>query len=315
MRRKRQARAGFSLVELLVAIALLGVLVFLLGSVFASVSSAWSTGHEKAGQLLAGRTVLDTMTQRLSHATLSTRTEFIFDENAPHVPQSFGRESELCFQIGPPAALRAPLPADTSGNAILFFAPTGETGLPEASPYRSLINLCGFFVRFGPGPAGEEEVARRERFRLWEVVLPAEDLPVAEGDDTEGDPWETMNLRPSSRVIAENIPLLVLIPQGFPEEDGETLEEILVYDSTTRDHELPRRLRILFFTISEDSARRVEALGKTDSIVPSGLFRQLDDESIDADVQSLREHLDKFPGQIDYRLFDSVVPLPVSELR
>ncbi|MEM9479220.1 MAG: prepilin-type N-terminal cleavage/methylation domain-containing protein [Verrucomicrobiota bacterium] len=315
MKQGRHERTGFSLVELLAAISLLAILAFLLGSVFASVSSAWSTGHGKAGQLLSGRTVLETMTQRLSQATLSVQTEFIFDENSPHVPQSFGRNSELFFQIGAPSGLQAPLNDNASGNAALFFAPTGETGLQEISAYRSLMNLCGFFVTFGPGPIGEEGVAPRDRFRLWEIVLPAEELPVADPEGAEGNRWEELNLSNYSRVVAENVPLLVLVPQGLPPSELAANSDGVVFDSREFDHQLPPRMRIIFFTISEESAKRIESLGETESLVPQGIFSQLDEETIEAELQTLREHLDKFPGQIDYRIFDGVVPLPVSELR
>ncbi len=65
---------GFTLVELLVSMALLVVIVMIIGMFFQRASVAWDTGARKAEVLLTGRAVADFMAQELAMAMPATNS-------------------------------------------------------------------------------------------------------------------------------------------------------------------------------------------------------------------------------------------------
>ena len=67
-RRQQYGAAGFSLIEVMVATAVLLVVVLMLGSVFRQASSAWDSGYARAEGGMVVRGVLGSIHRELSHA-------------------------------------------------------------------------------------------------------------------------------------------------------------------------------------------------------------------------------------------------------
>ena len=63
---KRHRTYGFTIIELLAAVAILGILVAMMGKVFADASKAWKLGTESATDSATGRAIMDLIVRDLS---------------------------------------------------------------------------------------------------------------------------------------------------------------------------------------------------------------------------------------------------------
>jgi len=200
MRRSR----GFTIVELLVSTALIAMIMLLLLSTVDSTNKVWQRTTAKATQFQAARNAFESMTRRLSQATLNTYWR-IYDAQASNftAEYSFRRHSELQFLSGPSAKIfTSPaipnLNPDPVGayptHAVFFQAPIGYTERQDTGAasslreYRSLDRMlmgCGYFLEFGDDPDRPEFLRDigfppRFRSRLMELSVPAERLTIFE---------------------------------------------------------------------------------------------------------------------------------------
>lgn len=65
---KRQGESGFTLMELLVAMAILVIITMIVAQVFQQANVAWDTGMKKSETTMKGRAIADFMAQELSRA-------------------------------------------------------------------------------------------------------------------------------------------------------------------------------------------------------------------------------------------------------
>src|SRR5438045_9110891 len=75
---------AFTLVEILIAVAILTALVVLLSSFASGVNKAWVTGEQRVQTFQDGRAILDLMSRELSQALISSRLQFV--HNPPLTP-------------------------------------------------------------------------------------------------------------------------------------------------------------------------------------------------------------------------------------
>ena len=68
MNDKRRTISGFSLLEILVAMAILSVIILLMTTIFNQSSQAWDRGLSKSEKGMAGRAALNLMTSELKNA-------------------------------------------------------------------------------------------------------------------------------------------------------------------------------------------------------------------------------------------------------
>ena len=169
--------AGFTILELLVSIAVVSVLLVVLASVSGHVQKVYRSSMGKAEQFREARTAFEAITSRLAQAALNT----YWDYDNPNNPTRYMRQSELRFQSGnAPALLGNTYPPS---HAIFFQAPLGLTTNSTAyGGLDNLLNTWGYFIEFGddsnirPGFLDTSGVAKRPRFRLMELSLPTENL-------------------------------------------------------------------------------------------------------------------------------------------
>ena len=253
---------GFTLVEVLVATAIIGLLLLILTSITEVTRKTWINSTAKAEEFRGARTGFEAITRRLSQATLNTYWDY-FDasgvartpQNAANfVPSRYGRQSDLRFISGPSSVLG--LPSSTCPtHAVFFQAPLGYVA--DRSNYarmENLLNTWGFFIQFGddsllrPAFVTKALAPYRYRFRLMELMEASELFSVyqnaidAGGNaDYVGREWFSkpfnQNPRPT-RVLAENVVALVVLPKLTPYDqaagkyaDGAIAPSYL-YDST-----------------------------------------------------------------------------------
>ncbi len=195
MRNNTSSRGnGFTLVEMLVSTAIIGLIMIVLVQVTGQTSAVWRYTTGRAEQFRESRRAFDSMTRRLSQATLNT----YLDYDSYGLPKEFVRRSELRFICGPVQngpgnqMLDATKTVPRPGHGIFFQAPFGfvEGGGSEGSVstnYKgldTLLNTWGYFVevdtdaRFRPPFITDAISPPRIRYRLMEYSQPSEKMNI-----------------------------------------------------------------------------------------------------------------------------------------
>ena len=268
--RIHRRKTAFTLVELLISMAVASLLLISLARILADTQVAWTDTKERTDSFREARAAFDAVAARLSQATLNSYWGYKFDEQGN--PKHYERQSELHFVSGPVSTLLNNNILAT-GHAMFFQAPVGESidsGRPVPSPLSPVelsgtLNGWGWYACFGsdlsrrPQFLESPAVPERKRFRLMEFRQPTEKLSlyrmVTPGNsDSTPLPWiEDQSsqmglyewfraaLAVDSQPLAENILALVIQPL-WPAAKGTDEKDIgvapnYVYDS--RRHQWP----------------------------------------------------------------------------
>ena len=223
-------KAGFTLIELLLSTAVIAGLMYFLVSTIDQTQKVWVRTNEKVTEFQSARSAFESMTRRLSQATLNTYWRAHDTDIANSVATfKFRRQSELQFISGPTqrffgaspqlSNLSTPLDKAYPTDAVFFQAPIGYTEEPPSSgtvklPYYrnldSLLATCGYFIEFGVEsnrPAFIDTLTPplpdRYRYRLMEMTIPSEHLTIFQRFKQGGAPDDLGSIDP--RVFDENI--------------------------------------------------------------------------------------------------------------
>jgi len=304
-------RHGFSLIEVLTSMAVLGLLMLLLSQIVSGTFSAWTRGRSQLEKFEQARAAMQTLQDRLADAVLTPYLEYQFDPAAPTIPVAYEPQSALRFRVAPAAELFTAGPElSMSGHGVSFTAMLGHEDFALRSRPSLALNACGFFVAHGedlrglPSAPAAAGLKPRQRFRLYHTCQPASQFAAYSEWHDPLQPWSSESAHP----IAENIALLVLVPMT----DEETLVGGDTYDSSQHRHELPALLRVILLALDDRSAQRVEDAQLRTQLIPEGLFRDLTTPAeVTADLERLRQHLDQSLGlPIDYQIMDQLIALP-----
>lgn len=234
---------GFSLIEVLVSIAVIASLLIVFVSMTEQTGSIWRGTTGKIEEFRDARNAFETLTNRLSQATLNT----YWDYDSATLPTAYVRRSELRFVSGPASTYLGDGPNGTRVTHCVFFhalfgsvdGTQGATGANSA--YRGLeglLNVWGYYVELNsdtvlrPGflVAGPHSPPPRYRFRLMEFRQSSEQMatynrtsgldPTAYGKAAaigyQGTDWYRTAANATaapSRVVAENIIALIITPR------------------------------------------------------------------------------------------------------
>lgn len=257
------SKGAFTLVELLVSMAILALLLVLLASMTDATRRTWTYTTGKIEEFRDAREAFEAITRRLSEATLNTYWDYDNDTS----PTKYERQSELRFISGPAATLLTGVngsngnPIQTVTHATFFQAPLGYTSNASYTNLQSLLNTWGFYIQFDSDSqtrpvfmnSASNPPALRYRFRLMELMEPSDMLTLysktsgmtvySGSNQYTGMDWFTTPLKSASlpaRVLAENVVALVLLPKLTPQDqtaNGATytdasLSPTYLYDST-----------------------------------------------------------------------------------
>jgi uncharacterized protein (TIGR02599 family) len=280
--RHSQRKAGFSLVELLVATTVLLLICVILVSVIQMVSRTWTSTTAKVEQFREAREGFESITRRLSQAALNTYWDY--ERDAGGDPTRYIRQSELRFISGPDLA--------GNGHAVFFQAPLGYATNSTYADLSNLLNTWGYYTELNDDsqtrPAFITQPALK-RFRLMEMNEPSENLTLYQytsGKDGSGNPknatyttkqWFETPLADAelSRVVAKNIIALVILPRFADGEKSSSGGSLLTadalapnytYDSTATNadpelnskNQLPPVIQVTMVAIDENSAKRMD---------------------------------------------------------
>ena len=185
------ANRAFTLVELLLAMAILTVILITLATVMSQTTGAWRQARSQLEQFREAETAFDSMNRRITDAVLNTYTDYEFPNgNRQLTPTRYIRQSDLHFVCGPARTGGATAPAllgaaAAPGHAVFFQGPFGEHESNGLTGLNTLLNAWGYFIEFGDDrgerpafladPAGTQT---RYRFRLKEFQQKTEQLTV-----------------------------------------------------------------------------------------------------------------------------------------
>ena len=323
----KKRRAAFSLIELLISLAVLSVLVVLAASLIGSIQDVWKRSSARTEQFRSARQALETVSARLSQATLNPY--WVVQTNASGVPVRYERQSDLRFLAGPAiSTIGSTLGNGTivPGSAVFFQAPTGYFSNSIDSSLNAAMNTWGYYVEYGPDSSrppfiSTSIIPTKNRFRLVEFIDPSDGLTVFSktsgnsaynGKDWFTDPLATAGTR---RVLADNIVAFVALPRLSSTEDsaGTALSPTYIYDTTTSNatpklnpkHQLPPIVDIAVVAISETTANRITWGSSCPDFGTSTLFQNAAD--MDADLETLRTNIEKM--NLSARVFRTSVPI------
>lgn len=341
---RRPGVQAFTLVEVLVSLAVLAVLLTIIAQVLGQVQRVWSSANSRVAQFREARRAMDRISTNLSQATLHTYLQHFYPGGNPFVPPSksltvapigYVRYSELQFVCGQASALMGG-GANTSGHAVFFQAPLGggtTASAAGASAYVTLptaLSACGYYVGYGddagfrPPFLNQKNHPLRQRFRLYEY-RPTIEANTIYGDILVPNPqpgvpstdWYTQTEQ-WSRPVAENIILLVISPKR-PVADGpgdpRDIAPEYRYDSSpgvsisqpATHYQLPPLVEISLVALDENSAQRLADTSGGTPDLPQGLFNNASDEQFRSDMNALEEYLNE--NKLNYRVFTATIPI------
>ena len=230
----RSPSSAFTLLELLVSMALLIIIVGMVAQITNQTSKVWQSSAARIQTFQEARAGFESMTRKLSQATLNVYFEYYDASKTPRaltsaanlpafIPSTYDRYSELHFISGQAATLLAnsPTAITTQTQAVFFQAPLGYS-----VTYQELdnaLNADGYFLRFDDASAfvpphvlASPAYKPRWRWRLMEMTEPTEQLAVYSG---AGSNWFVADAAVNCRVIAENVIALVVLPKLSNSDD------------------------------------------------------------------------------------------------
>jgi uncharacterized protein (TIGR02599 family) len=324
----KKMRAAFSLIELLISLAVLSVLVVLAASLIGAIQDVWKRSSARTEQFRSARQALETVSARLSQATLNPY--WVVQTNASGVPVRYERQSDLRFLTGPAiSTVGSTVGSGTivPGSAVFFQAPTGYFSSNSTdSRLIAAMNTWGYFVEYGPDSSRppfitSSIIPTKNRFRLVEFIEPSDSLTVfskTSGNSAyNGKDWFTTPLATAGnrRVLADNIVAFVALPRLSSTEDstGTALSPAYTYDTTAIHptaklnprHQLPPIVDIAVVAISETTAKRITWGSTPPNFGTANLFTN--SANMDADLETLRANIEQM--NLSARVFRTSVPI------
>jgi uncharacterized protein (TIGR02599 family) len=204
----RRAKRGFTLVEMMAAIAVLMILLVIIAMATTGARTTITRGQATLGAFATARTAFENMTDKLSQATLNTyldyygftaaasvsgpmvsRGVFMAQHGVQNIftPQLFGRCSDLQFRI------MQNQQHSYYGQEIYFQTPAAFSATSAYQSTQGLINSCSYFVQYcsdagtsgyrpGAGPTNPTNILPSPatpanwRYRLMQGLEPSENM-------------------------------------------------------------------------------------------------------------------------------------------
>lgn len=332
-------RSAFTLVEMMVSTVILAIILLLVFGITQQTGDAWKNSSVKIQSFQAARAAFESMTRRISQATLNTYYDYYDDTATPSqpkarnksntatfIPTKYGRYSDLHFVTG------AKLVPSQVTHSIFFQAPIGYADEPDYQGLDAALNATGFFIRYESDKDYRPSfVKAKERFRLMQFSQPTQELGIYDSilnnPATPGYPnlWFTKPLdvdSPPIWQIAENIVAMVINPKRSDQDASaggldRNLTEEFEYDSrNTKDwisgkqpitqNQLPPVVEVIIVAVDEPSFIRlgeIPAPGPT--LVAGNLFSQ--PKEIEGDLDRLQSDLKT--KKLKYIVFRADVPI------
>ena len=335
-------RSAFTLVELMVACAVMAVMLVLISVAIGQVSNGVKSSTAKVEAFQSARAGFETVTRALSVATLNTYWDYYDRSNNPRssanytnfIPANYGRQSDLHFLItnlGLNGFVLTNFPSlSTVSHGVFFQAPLGYNTNGTTNTPGSL-NACGFFIAFGNDPTQPAitGLANRPRFRLYQWMQSSDallELSATGKIDTTGTrpAWINPSTNNGARPLAENIiAFVVRVPNTT--SGIATNATNYFWNSTNawtigspqppQMNQLPPLVEVTMVAVDEAAANRLILPTHTASLAAgaltglTGTYRSLfaNNANYSADLKSITDGLNA--RRVPYRVFTTTIPL------
>ena len=316
---------GFTILELLVAMAILSIMVVLMLGVLQSTSDAWRRNTERSKAFASSRAAFESMTRSISAATLNTYQDYYNSARQTRpsgsltfVPAVYGRRSDLHFITG------TNLDIGQKGGAIFMTVPFDYESNNTNDYSSGQLNGIGYFVRFTTNsllPAGVSN--NPHRYRLMQFLQPTEQLMVMNTNSTYyPNGWFANDVNANTNIfpIADNVVAFTVLPQLSDRESANAgiLAPGFSYDTRmawssgaqpTNHHQLPPVVQVIMVVLDESSARRIEN-GATEPTAalgfnPASVFTG--PANLETDLKTISDALSA--KRLNYRIFRSEIPI------
>jgi uncharacterized protein (TIGR02599 family) len=316
----RTSRRAFTLLEVLVTLAMLMVILLVLAKAMDGADYVWKSGA--TDPFASAQDAFETVASRLADATLETYTDYAdangnFPTNAAFVANHPARRSDLAFACGPAASLLASSHRTTAGCAAFFTATEGITQSYANQGLSHLLNDLGYFVEFGDDTSEPAFLltSHRYRWRLRQVEQPSETLQVYSAASSAAWIQQLVPTGTTVSMLAENIIALIVLPDRYVTDPGAALAPAYSYDSRNAANaitlnQLPPRLIIALVAIDELSAERLAQQNGSNApaLVAANLFQQGTPSQLTQDLAMLDATLTA--QKIGHRVFRREIQLP-----
>lgn len=318
---KRRSRRGFSLVEALVACAVLSMIMVAMLAIVEHTSGVWRSANARIESFQGARRAFDILTSMLSQATLNTYWGYDDENN----PSRYLRKSELHFVVN--NAGEGGLPGTKGcGQGVFFQTPAMKAQNSTVERLTGLLNHCGFYVEYGsdapwlPGGPIKSEARDRCRLMLWLPDSDERGLEIFRQDNDPSD--DTRWIAPTQKdtiPLADNIILLAIWPHEQPDLNNPDRFQLDAYEYNSRSrmmdnpqplnaNQLPPVVEVAMVAIDETSAIRLGNNLQSDiQACLSGLFQDRPSQNFSRDLETLEERLAS--KNINHRIFKSTVPI------
>lgn len=345
MKAKSAPAAGFTLVELLVGCALLITLLLILTGIVNQTTNTWRFTTTKVEEFRSSRTAFESLTRRLSQATLNTYWDYQYTGSGlTQTPSKYIRQSDLKFYAGSMETITGSPTPIRPCHSIFFQAPLGFTDKTDYSGLGNLLNTWGYYLEFNTDAPFRPDLINglnpplpdRYRFRLMELMQPSNDLNVyhvlpGKPFDWVNSPLNVVKPNRATHPLAENVVALVILPrlsEGEKAASGtiypaSALAPKYVYDSTATStatdpeldpkNQLPPLVQVTLVAIDEPSAARLANGTQPPDLGTTGatpLFNTKTNNSASqyaADLQTLETTLST--KRVNYRVFTTTVSI------
>jgi len=263
---------AFTLVEMLVAIAVTSMIVVLLLVLIQSTSDTWRRNTDRSKAFSAARAAFESMTRTIAASTLNTYPDYYNTERITRAagdltfrPDVYGRRSDLHFVTG------NNLVNDQRGGGIFFTAPFDFDPSTTNPATSGQLNGIGYFVRFTNDPSLPDFITNNPpRYRLFQFLQSTASLKVMNAN-FPNNAWFTSDVNVSSNTypLAANIVAFAVLPK-LSERENTNLDSLtpdFSYDSRTpwtgtrqptNMHQLPPVVRVVMVALDETSATRLQ---------------------------------------------------------
>jgi uncharacterized protein (TIGR02599 family) len=321
-------RKGFSLVELLVSMAILSIMLAAAGTMISRTQKTWTATWSRTTQFRDARLAFELVTRNLSQSTLNTYWDYVNDRNGD--PIDYQRRSELHFYT---TQTKERLPENPSTTHCIFFQ--AILGYSKDSSYQqlsTLLNSRGYYIDFGKDDfqrprflsAMENQPEPIWRYRLMEYLPPSEKNLVYHADlenRENGTPiqeWFSPELiAEHSRPVVDNVVALIISPQKSPDEDNDSDEVYGIAPNFKYDprdlsrpdsyNVLPPLVSVTLVVLSGPSASRLQDIHGENppDLLESDWFQQANE--YESDLAELEQ---KFQDEnLQYRVFTTTVAI------
>ena len=297
----RKNQRGFTLLELLVAMAVMALLMVVIGSMFSAVSKSWKSSSGRAASFAAARAAFEAMSRNLSQATLATYLSYA---------DSSGNPVPLINPSFKPGAVSSLVPTRSRYRLMEVAQPAERNGIYESTGQLDSSTGLAKYVY-------DLDWLKRLILTSPTASTPLEKQPLAEN-------IISMALLPrlspaTSASLADRTKALAELTSDYSYDSRAWEPNSNKSEDSRHRNQLPPLIELVLVAIDEPSAQKLAQIyggaggssppfadgtvrGKVDL---DALFK--DPTKLEADILTLEDGLNKL--QVSYRIFRTTVAM------